>query len=83
MRKYYFHRHPRNFANECHQLSATTAEQMAELEALGYQRMTLLELKRHLAWMNGENEAWGSNRPTGNYTVDQIESATAWVAQNS
>ena len=83
MRKTYFHRHHRNFANECHQLSATTAEQMQELTERGYERISLDQLRKHLAWMNGENDAWGSSRPTGRYVVAEIESLTDWVALRS
>ena len=67
MRYTYWHRHPRNFANECSMLKATTIEQMRDLATQGYERLSVAEARRHLAWVNAENDAWGSNRAIGKF----------------
>ena len=83
MRYAYFHRHPRNFANECSMLKASTKEQIEDLEAQGYERLSVAEAKRHLAWINAENSAWGSNRAVGVMRFTDVMSVTDFRNQYS
>jgi hypothetical protein len=57
----YWHKHPRDFANECFIFRAATADEAAQLESLGFERLTRKEAQRHCAWLNAEQWAWGSN----------------------
>ncbi len=74
MRKTYWHKHPRNFANECEMVYATTQEQMGALEKKGFERLSVTQVRRHIRWLNAENAAWGSGRAIGDYRFDDIES---------
>ncbi len=63
--KTYWHLHPRNFANECTILRASTRGDEARLADLGFERLTRQQARRHIRWINGENDAWGRNRAIG------------------
>lgn len=63
----YYHKHPRNFANECDIVRTVTPAEHAKAEEQGYQRLNREEARRHIAWMNAENDAWGSGRAIGPY----------------
>ena len=76
MRYTYYHRHPRQFANECSMLKASTAAQGADLRDQGYERLTVAQARRHLAWINAENDAWGSNRAIGIMRFADIPTVT-------
>lgn len=80
MRYTYWHHHPRGFANECSLVKASTRQQGEALREMGYTRLTLRQLRAHVRHMNDENEAWGSNRAFGAYSIDAILSYTAWAA---
>jgi hypothetical protein len=41
---------------------------------MGYIRLTLAELRRHVRHVNAENDAWGSNRAFG--PINEIASYT-------
>lgn len=62
MKTRYYHYHPRNFANECCIVAATTPEERRLAENNGYEYITVTDLRKHIAWINSENDAWGSNR---------------------
>ena len=64
-RNTYYHLHPRNFANECNLVRCETALERESAVAEGYERLTRAELARHISHVNGENDAWGSNRAFG------------------
>ena len=53
----YYHKHPRNLANECSYARAETGKEAMKLERMDYERIPLADLKRHLAWINNENDA--------------------------
>ena len=65
MRTRYWHRHPRGFANECEAVATHTKAKELELYRAGYRNITRRELEQHIAWINHENDAWGSNRAFG------------------
>mgnify|MGYP001582108301 FL=1 len=71
--KTYYHLHPRNFANECCGAYAETRDERDDLVHLGDERLTNQEMRRHLRWVNGENDAWGSNRAFGAMALATIE----------
>lgn len=75
VRNAYFHIHPRNFANECSIVRCETPEEIESAEAEGYERLTRDELRRHIAWVNGENDACG--RPFGRIRLLDI-TARGW-----
>lgn len=81
MRYTYYHRHPRNFSNECTMLKASTPEQMRDLAERGFERLTVVQARRHLSWINAENDAWGSNRAVGVMRFADIPSVTEFEAQ--
>ena len=72
MKRYIYHDHPRDFANECSLVAATTEAEREALKDAGYEYLTQAEARRHLRWMNGENDSWGSNRAFGTYRLDDI-----------
>lgn len=78
----YWHQHPRGFANECDLVRADTVERAAELDAAGYQRLTRVRLSKHVRMVNGENDAWGSNRAYGRIVLRDVlyspEYSAAW-----
>ena len=72
MKKTYWHRHPREFANECNMVTATTKEQREDLDAMGYERLTRREALAEIKFVNAENDAWGSNRAFGVMRLAEI-----------
>lgn len=73
IRKTYWHKHPRNFANECDAYTANTRDQREHLEDLGYEQLSREDMRRHLRWVNAENAAWGSNRASGDMALARID----------
>lgn len=80
MRYTYWHRHPRQFANECCLLKACTRGQIEDLITQGFERLSLRQTRRHLAHVNAENTAWGSNRAIGLMRFDEIATYTEYQA---
>jgi hypothetical protein len=70
----YWHKHAGNFANLCDIVRLDDADNSArtrsELEELGYERITRRATRAHVAWVNAENDAWGSGR-----AMDRIDLA--------
>ena len=73
VRKTYWHNHPRNFANECDMVTATTKEQREDLDSMGYERLSRKEALAEIRYVNAENDAWGSNRAFGVMRLAQVE----------
>ena len=71
----YYHHHPRNFANECNlvRVRAGDKDSADEAEAEGYERLTRDEALKHIKWINGENDSWGSNRAVGVMRLIDVE----------
>ena len=61
----FWHRHPRDFANECDLVRATSQADRENLDAMGYNPLTKRAALAHIKWIKGENDAWGSNRAFG------------------
>lgn len=78
MRRAYYHRHEQ-WANICEMVSATTPAQRLALDDRGYERLSREQLRRHVHWLNDENDAWGSGRATGRYSPDDIKSFGSWA----
>jgi hypothetical protein len=76
----YWHSHPRGFANECGILRAETREQADALAADGWKRLTRAELARHIAWLNGEARAWGSNNGGSTYVLNDVLTSREYSA---
>ncbi len=77
----YWHKHPRGFANECAFVRAANQTEADALEDLEYDRITRKELEEHIAWMNEENEAWGSGRAIGAYRLSDAQPAADLLAR--
>lgn len=62
----YWYKHPRNFSNILDVLRLDDADNHEHvrdiLGDLGYSRITRRDLRALVAWVNAENDAWGSNR---------------------
>ena len=78
----YWHQHPRGFANECSIMRAETAADAEELESLGYERLTVERLRKHVRWLNDENDAWGSNRAFGRISITDVMTAPDYSVAN-
>lgn len=74
----YWHKHPR-FANECYLFRCEREEDEQALRNLGYERLTVAELRRHVQWVNGENESWGSNRAFGRIKVEEVRTSPDYL----
>lgn len=61
----YYHRHPRDFANECMYFRCADEREEREAEEAGYERIGLRELREHLRWINSENYSMGQRRARG------------------
>lgn len=72
IRRQYWHIHPRGFANECYTYYAEQDHVSRALAHAGYERLTRRELVRHLAYVNAENDAWGSNRAFGPMRLSDV-----------
>lgn len=71
----YHHLHPRNFANECSIVRCESDAERESAEAEGYERISRRNLAHHIAWLNGENDSWGSGRAFGRIRLlDVVES---------
>ena len=68
----YWHRHPRGFANECSIVRCETPEEKKYSAAFGYARINRKDLRSHVAWINAENESWGSSRAFGKISFESI-----------
>jgi len=66
------HKHPRNFANECDMIRCETEADAEAAEEDDYERLTNTEARKHISWLNGENDAWGSNRAFGGLSLQAI-----------
>lgn len=64
-RNTYHHLHGRGFANECSIVRCETDAERESAEPEGYERITRAVLAGHIAHINAENDAWGSNRAFG------------------
>ncbi len=51
-RKTYWHKHPRNFSNECSAVVASTAAEREDCRTRGYAQLSRAEMRRHLTWVN-------------------------------
>ncbi len=78
----YWHKHPRGFANECIALRAETNQDAEFLRECGFTRLTREELRRHVRWINAENDAWGSNNAFGRGSFRSIVSASEDICNN-
>ena len=77
----YWHEHPRGFSNECNVLRAETVEEADSLRKMGLQRLTVVELRNHINWINAENESWGSNNAFGKISLKAICQDPAYSAR--
>ena len=73
VRKTYWHNHPRNFANECDMVTATTKEQREDLDSMGYERLSHKQALMEIRYVNRENDAWGSNRAFGAMSIHRLD----------
>lgn len=64
-RNTYHHLHPRGFVNECHIVRCESDQERTAAAQAGFERITRKDLARHVAHINDENAAWGSNRAFG------------------
>jgi hypothetical protein len=73
----YWHHHDRGFANLCTMVRAATKDEEQWLAAHGFERLTRKDAAAHARWVNGENEAWGSNSSAGSIDTVALFSADA------
>ena len=72
MKSKIYHNHPRNFANECVMVLATTPAEVAYAEDRDYEYLTRAEARKHIRFVNAENDSWGSNRAFGKMGINDI-----------
>jgi hypothetical protein len=68
----YWHRHPRDFANECEMVKTSHLEEQEDLRSAGFHRRTRASMIEHLRWINRENESRGSNRAFGVMRISEV-----------
>lgn len=81
----FWYREPRGFANEidiCRIPAADTALQDAA-EKAGYKRQSRTEITARIRWVNGENDAWGSNRAFGHINLQAVLNDPAYLATHA
>ncbi len=74
MRKTYWIKYPRNFANEYHLISATTEAQRNALKAHGYERIPLKRVRELCSlerWRRKYDPAFAYNAPTEPMTYEE------------
>lgn len=76
----YWHQHSRGFANECSIYRADNETQEQDLMAAGYSNLTRREMADHVRWLNGENDAWGSNRAYGRISLKAVTESNEYSA---
>lgn len=76
-----YHNHPRDFANECVMVRATTPEEIDYVEMHDYEYLTQKEARAHLRFVNDENDAWGSNRAFGKMSLADIPTVSQYLGE--